>query len=258
MTALLLALLPACKPPPDAPDELDELVGYMYEHNADEETDALEAGAVNLDTWLVERIEETAEGYTVQNLSEATIAALGEGDRELDGLVGASVGHVSPYTVEQLAQAAIGDNPEDIFEGTYTSYEREVIEGDVSAFLADDEDWLYTEAWTSQDFSIVQIDSNSGCQYRWIDTPDGRALVQRNWSRTPPVMSVDWLAVEQQYYQWIVLPEAGGSRTLQTTWVVATMSDDEVPEDVALNMVVDSMIGLAEDLDAWVESGGTR
>lgn len=248
----LFLLLAACAPaPPDAPEDLNELVGYMYAHQADDEPTALEAGAVNMDEWLVDGIDQTTEGYTVNKLDEATVSALGEGDRELEDLVGASVGHTSPYSPEDLVAAALGDDPVEMF-GSYDSYERELVEGDVQAFIDGDDDWLHTESWTTQQFGITII-SHSGCQYRWIDTPDGRAMVQRNWLREPADISVDFLTVEQQYYQWIVLPEGNGSRTLQTTWVVATMSDSSVDEDLALNMVIDSMAGLAEDLDDWLE-----
>lgn len=250
----LLALLVGCAdPPPQAPQELDELVGYMFAHTPDEDPAALEVGAVNMDEWLVDGIDLTAAGYEVNNLTEDTVDALGEGDRDLEGLVGASVGHISPYPPEELVAAALGDDPVEIFAGSYVSYERDILEGDLDAFIAGDDDWLYGEAWTFQDWTLVTIDSYTRVQYRWIDTPDGRALIQRNWLREPATINVDFLQVTQQYYQYIVLPEAGGSRTLQTTWVIASLSDSSVNEDTALGLVITSMQGMAEDLDAWVE-----
>ena len=47
---LLLAL--ACKPPPDAPTEMNELTSYLFVHMGDEDPEYLEAGMTNLQTWV--------------------------------------------------------------------------------------------------------------------------------------------------------------------------------------------------------------
>ena len=83
----------------------------------------------------------------------------------------------SAYSPEELIGASLGDDPVEVF-GSYDAYEREIVEGDVQDFIDGDSEWLHTEAWSTLQVGITII-SHSGCQYRWIDTPDGRAMVQR-------------------------------------------------------------------------------
>ena len=251
MHGLLLMFVAGCKAPPDAPEELDELVGYLYAHVADEDDAPLEVGAANLDAWLGERLEETLDGYTVENLSEETVSSLGEGERKLTDLAGAAVGHVSEATVEDLVSAALLEDAAEVYGPTYISFERE-FEGDVACFVAGDCDWLESEVWSSQDFTLIQVETNSRIQYRWVDTPNGRAFVERTWLRVPATVSLDGLEVDQQYYVWMMLPEGDGSRSIQSTWIVAKMSGDQLDEDFALRMVINSMSKLATDLDTYV------
>ena len=42
------------------------------------------------------------------------------------------------------------------------------------------------------------------------------------------------------------------SRSIQVTWVVARLTGDDVPEDVALGLMIDSMANQADTLDAWI------
>jgi hypothetical protein len=251
---VVLVLAAGCKAPPDAPDELDELVGYMYGHMPDEDQDAMQAGAANMDTWLFDGIDQTLEGYRVNNLSTEEIDALGEGDRDLDGLVGAAVGHVSDNAPHDLAAAAIGDDPLEMYPDTYDDFTRDV-HGDMDCFLAGDCERLETEITSVLNYPLgVQVTTHSMIQYRWIDTDPGPVLVERTWLREPATVNVSWLTVDQQYYLWVVLPDGDGARTLQSTWVVATLTGASVPENAALDMVINSMSGTADKLDAWVDA----
>jgi len=78
--------------------------------------------------------------------------------------------------------------------------------------------------------------------------------VQRTWLREPAEISLDFLSVEQQYYVWMFIPTENGARSMQATWVVATLTGASVPESLALDLVIDSMSKGAEDLDAWVSA----
>ena len=57
---LLLAL--ACKPPPDAPTEMNELTSYLFVHLGDEDSEYLEAGMANLQTWVNDNWNPLQEG----------------------------------------------------------------------------------------------------------------------------------------------------------------------------------------------------
>lgn len=246
--------LVGCKRPPDAPAELDELVGYLYAHTPDDDPAPLQAGSVNLDVWLDAHIEETLEGYVVQNLSQEAVDALDDRERDLEGLAGAAVGHESEHSVEALAEAMILDDQTEVFPNNYSVYERDFLD-DADCFAKGDCDWLEADVATTVSYAgLITVETKSRNQYRWIETEHGPAMIQRTWLQEPALVSLDMLEVDQQYYLCAFLPqEGGGSRSVLVTWVVARLTGDSVPEDAALNMVINSMAALAVDLDAYVE-----
>ena len=89
MQSSLLLLLWGCRPPPDAPQNLDDLMSYLFEHTRDERPDAMIAGIENLSLWLESHLEETFDGYRVTNLSSESVANLDDRTHNLDGQVGA-------------------------------------------------------------------------------------------------------------------------------------------------------------------------
>jgi hypothetical protein len=250
-TLSLMLLLVGCKPPPDAPEELNELVGYLYTNVPAEDPAPLEVGAGNLDVWLQERIDETLEGYTVDNLTEESILALGDGERDLAELAGAAVGHVSPHSVSALVDAIVLDDPMDMFN-SYVAFDREFV-GDEACFAAGDCDWLEAEVHASFDYTLMQVDTHSRVQYRWVDTELGPVYAERTWLREEAVVTSDLIEVDQQYYLRVILPDGEGSRSIQSTWVVARLVGD-MPENAALNLLINSMSSQADTLDEYVEA----
>ena len=241
-----------CRPPPDAPEELDELVGYLYENVAADDPAPLEAGSVNLSAWLESRLEETVEGYSVDNLTEAAIASLEDGDRDLTGLAGAAVGHDSPFPLSRVGPVVATIEPDELFPDTYTSYEREFLT-DPECFAAQTCDFLEFETNSVSKYALgLEVTTNSMVQFRWVETELGTALVQRSWLHTPAEVSLDWLSVKEQFYLWAFVPTSGGHRSIQATWVVAEIGDAEVPEGLALQLVIDSMAGTAHTLDEFM------
>lgn len=252
--SVVAVCLVGCKRPPEAPQELDELVGYLFEHVATEDPAYLEVGAANLSAWLDSHLEETVAGYQVNNLSNDGVAALGEGEKDLDALAGAAVGAESAHSVEDLGVAITVDDPTEMYPDTYVSFDR-VYAGDPDCFVAGDCASLAAETHGDMAYALgLQVQTHSMVQWRWVDTDAGRAMIQRTWLREPATVSLDFLSVEQQYYVWMFLPVDGGSRSIQATWVVATLTGSAVPEGVALDLVIDSMAKGAEDLDLWVDA----
>src|SRR5210317_1981129 len=93
---LLLVVLgtSACTPPPDAPADLENLSEYIFAHMGDEDTRELEAGLINLRTWLETgtNLESTKIGYTVNDLKDESVNALDDVERSIrDSLYGAAV-----------------------------------------------------------------------------------------------------------------------------------------------------------------------
>ena len=77
-------------------------------------------------------------------------------------------------------------------------------------------------------------------------------MVYRTWLAESADVNRDWLAVEYQYFLGATLPHRGVTRRLQTTWIAAALGETPVPEDMAINMVIDGMIAGDAELDEWI------
>ncbi len=75
IVALSLSLT-GCKRPPEAPQKLEDLCAFLFEHFDDEESGELEQGVANLEVWLDRHFEETLEGYEVESLTQSSVRSL--------------------------------------------------------------------------------------------------------------------------------------------------------------------------------------
>jgi hypothetical protein len=247
-------LLVACGPP-QAPETLDDLSSFLFEHTWDEDEAYLEVGIENLDTWLDTHFEATAEGYEVTNLSQEAVASL-EGDgRTVDGLMGAAVGYDVAYPSEDIVLAMAFEDPLILYPGDYEVYTRD--------YQTDTECFKTIECKTLEFFQHVivnyplgiQIEADSRTQYHWVETQHGWSGVYRNWSRSPPVINKSWLTVDQQYYVAVSIPKADGTtRRVEAMWVKAEIGNANVPEGMALNMTINTMKKTGPKLEAYFES----
>ena len=248
----LSVLAVGCAAPPDAPDKLEELAAFLFDHTADDDPAELEAGVANLDTWLEANMEEAREGYTVSRLSSKAIEGVGVDPTHSDGLVGAAVATRLPRGTKAVAKALVKADPTEVYPDTYTVYERDWIEGD-DCFVSRDCDLAALRAHTVSAYPMnLEVTSDFKAEYRWVETDGGMALVQRTWLRKPAEVSKDWVAVPAQFFLSVNLPHKGDTLRLQTTWIAAELGDTPVPEATALNMVIDSMITGDEELAEWV------
>lgn len=250
--ALASLSLAACKAPPEAPDKLESLAAYLFEHAGDEEPDALKVGVENLEIWLDGNVEEARDGYTIHTLSVDAIDGVGVDPAHADGLVGAAVATTLPKGPRGVTRALTKGDPTKVFGDTYTVYERDWID-DPDCFLDQDCESVGLRAHTVSAYPMsLEVTSDIKAEYRWVELEDGMAMVQRTWLRRPADVSKDWVAVPAQFFLSVNLPHNGRTRRLQTTWIAAELGDSPVPEATALNMVIDSMVGSDEKLAEWM------
>lgn len=251
---LLLAMV-ACSTPPEAPAELDALIGYLFSHAMDEDPAALQVGATNLDAWMDARLDETLEGYAVNVLDEATLDGLDDSDRSAEGLVGAAVGHVSPYNALDLVATVLVTPPTERDPETTIAHESDLDIAERDCFLSRECGSLQYTSQATDNFALgLQVTSTNNVQYRWFDTADGEtALIQRTWLAEQPQVNFDWLEVVAQYYVWVSLPFEGGTRNMYAMWALTRITGNDVPEDLALSLAIDGMAGGGDRLDAWID-----
>jgi len=257
MRILLLSVvtvLVGCKRPPDAPNELNTLTGYLFVHGADEDHAELEAGFSNLHTWMKKRLNETSDGYTVDNLSQDEVNTLDACERDISGLIGAAVGTVSDYDVEHFVSTIVDGPTMDIYDN-FLQYRREPFVNDGECFASMECTQYYYDAYATKKFPLgIEAKSNSRVQHQWVETDHGTAHVYRSWLMVPVLATPDWVDVQQQFYLSAMMPwENGQSVRLQAIWAVTEFGDAPVPEAMALQIAIDEMQADAETLEAWLD-----
>jgi hypothetical protein len=254
LAALLIALpvvLAACRPP-EAPEEFDDLVVYLYERHADDNLATMEVGVDALIQWVVAQ-EDLENQYEISPLSEEAVDALDEVDRSAVEMVGLAVMTQSDYSVDDAAHAMIAADIDDVYADTFVEYERQ-WDGDGQCFL--DHDCERVEAQENYEahypFNIITI-AESWNQYVWVEADAGTTFVQRNWQVVPPTVNQAFMEVDEQMYLNLFVPrEGGGFWRLQATWMIVTQ--DSVEDWVALNATGGSMRDNSETLDAYLET----
>lgn len=249
---LPLALL-ACKAPPEAPKALDDLTGYLFEHAADPDDDALVAASANLNLWLDQNLAATVEGYQVHALSTAAIEGTGDTLPDPGGLVGAAVGHESTFSAALLGGTNAVAPSTDLTDWDTSDADGvgRVYTSDPVCFAAATCPRL-TSTERAVDSLPLGITSTTewAQEWRWVNLPEGQAMLQRWWIVEPIDFNVSFLDVAHQYYVWVFLPrEDGTSVSVQTVWIAATLTGAPVPEATAMNLVVGSMSDTATRLD---------
>jgi hypothetical protein len=254
-TWLIAALVTTigCKPPPEAPSELDELASYIYAHHPDEDAAAMQAGLESLTDWLEANWAEAEDGYVIGALDEETVDGVDGVDRGTDEMIGLAVPTASIYTVDQATYAMVGVMCDEVYPEMFVEYERETY-GDADCFLARDCDRLEARENMESHFPLDVVSfAQSYNEYLWVELDAGWAMVQRNWLEEPPEVTgvlASYIEVDEQFYLNLFLPAADGFWRLQATWMI--FSQDGVPEDAAMNLAVNNMVDNSETLDAYL------
>ncbi len=252
----VLLLAAGCRQVPPAPEELDELCGYLFAHFDEEHPDAVEQGLYNLDTWLLANLEETFEGYSVTNLSEETVNALDDRARNTDAMIGGAVGTESPYPPYALGIPQLVDDQEELFPDSHDLYERTYLT-ETECFVDVKCDVAEVQNYIEDTYPIIgSVITNNHGQYRWVETDKGLAWVQRTWFDEPAVDEKDWIEIRDQYYLNVLLPYGDGTLTLQSMWVEAYWDGLPVSENQAQLLLISQMQNVYTQIGAYVESNG--
>jgi hypothetical protein len=245
-------LLSGCSPPPDAPQELEQLTTWLFGKVRDGTDEELEVGVNNLANWLDGRFDEASEGYTVDSLSEKTADAADGRNGDLSDLVGASVATSLPFSLDRVEQAMMLKDQMDVFEGEYEKYDR-TFEGQPRCFTNRECLDIQARTQSTNKYPLgLSIDVDFSSEWRWVKADAGWTVVYRTWLRAPADVSADWLGVNYQYFVGVNMPHKGKVRRLQTTWIAADLGDSPAPETQALNMVVDAMAGTDDTLTDYL------
>lgn len=238
-----------CKGPPDAPKELEELASYLFDKTRDGTDEELAAGLENLNVWLEDGYEATSEGYRVSRLSKSSVDALDNRTFDLTGLVGAAVATRIGHKIKPVVQVlAMGDNTR-IYGNTYIEYQRD-WDTDGACHVDRECLWGAADIESLADYGLAKVESAYRSEYRWVETADGWAHLQRTWLLEP----IDVLGVQTNasFYLGVSLHDGNRTERLQTSWA-AVQTDLPISEDAALNQTIKSLVETEEDIDAWLD-----
>ena len=262
---LVLPALFACKPPPPAPTELEELCSYIFSHAKDgleddsqghfgtNSTDQLVQGLENLKDWLDQDLEATLEGYSVDSLSTDMVEEFDQSGRGADYLLGAAVATESQFCPERVVEALVTDDQSVIWEDNYAVFDRTYTE-DPSCFPSRECTWIEGQSYGESSWAgLIDIQSLSNVQFRWVETSYGWMMVQRSWLDSPAEVSWEGVDVFGQYFVAVVIPNGEETIRMQATWIDAEYGVLPVSEDFAKQQIVVSMQNTGAQLETWME-----
>lgn len=261
VSSLILFATVGCKPPPDAPADLENLSEYIFAHMGDEDTTELEAGLLNLRLWLEtdENLASTLEGYAVNNLKDESVNSLDDVDRSIrDSLYGAAVAYEYEHSMAELKQTLFIDDWSAVSDGTYGCYERIYDDSSQPNCLMDNscDQLSYVTTSASSWAGVVDVVSVSFGEVREIDVDGEKMVVQRTWLEGPSDTSGvfgDQVELYAQFFVNIMIPSSSGN-VLRTT---ATWMDVQIGElenlDYFKTLMVNTMAGQNQIVIDWID-----
>jgi len=205
---------------------------------------------------MSKNMDQTLEGYTIDIIGREAAQSIDLPENRRDDVVGAAVGATSGFGVRRLTRALVYPGQEELYPDTYLSFNRTVLDGEYGCFREQDCDWLETRNQLSSSYPLgLTVDSVYQAQYRWVEIEAGTASVYRTWMTQPADVSFDWMQIPEQFYLGVNLPRRGGGTVrLMATWILAEIGNSDVPENVALNMVIDSMVTSNDEIGDWMRA----
>jgi hypothetical protein len=252
---LALALPPIGCTVVDAPETLEELVVFGFEH-FDEDASYLEAMGENLFPRVDEHLEELAEGYHVDELDEGHLTAAGVESPDAVSIIGALGAAHYTHGIEGALCGVVYPDKGEIFDN-YLAYDMD-DDGNLDCFLAGECDRYETTAVQTVEVPVLgEATQTVRRDFRWI-RPRGSTpfVVARSLAPEPIEFSTTLMAVDQQYALVIMVPHEAGTRRIETFWVEARVLGMDVPEYFAVTSAVTEMQDQADRIDGWLDEGG--
>ena len=240
----------------DAPETLEELVVFGFEHFGDDDP-YLEAVVEGLIPLAEEHLEQLVEGYHVDNLTEAHLAAAGVEEADVVSIIGAlGVAHYE-HQPQEIAWAFCLRDKADRWDHIL-EYESTDLEGNPECFLDHScRSYSYEVFQVSQVPFLGTATSSYTRELRWIDRPEGGSyLLGRDINPNAIELSSGLAEVAQQYAFNVLLPQGTGTRRLQAFWVDAEFLGLDVPEYYAVEQAVAEMQTEADRTDEELDSEG--
>ncbi len=244
MPALLLAALLACKPPVEAPTEMDELAHTLFRELEIEDPALLVAGVENLAPLLREAPDE---GWEIGPMAADELGGIAPpAGRDPEACRGVAVVHHSPHPVEDHVPYMLLEDLTPI-SATAESYERTFLEG-LDCFEGAGCDWLRSENAIHRSNLTMEMSFVLMEDYRWVED----AILSRNWlpDSGHGEEGANHLWQDYELEAWIPDGE-GGTLRLWAMWTEAEYSG--ISEDAAVALGRAALVSAMQGMDDWIE-----
>lgn len=236
-----------------APEDMDGIVRWLFRNYDDPEV--FEEGLENLAPWLDgdARSEEAQEGLVLSDMAVEDVAAVDRPDDDLTEMIGVAVPGVSPWPI--LAHAELLTRADQTWnDTTYDVYTREIVEGDVDAFLAG----------SGRIRTVNDIDKSGGFgvhipytlykDYQWGALPDGSTgVVSRSWTAEPACAEGGENCLWQSFsVDLFYAPDPSANETIRMTasWnELETTADAFLSDDARIGLMALGIQDIFENTD---------
>ncbi len=239
----------------DAPDTLEELVVFGFEHFDDDEV-YLQAMGEKLLPAVEEHLDELDEGFHVDALDETHLGAAGVDSPDAVSIIGALGAAHYRHDLDGALCGVLFPGKEEIFDN-YLVYDLE-DDGNLDCFLTGDCDRYESVAEQTVQVPVLgEASQTVRRDFRWV-RPRGQDayVVSRTLAPEPIEFDTTLMAVDQQYALVVLVPHDGGARRIETFWVEARVLGMDVPEYFAVTSAVNEMQDQTDRIDEWLDGGG--
>ena len=253
-TCLALLALLGCKKAIDAPDAIEELVVFGFVHYDDEGYPA--ATVEELIPAVNGLMDQLAEGYLVDSLTEEDLAAAGVDDPDVSSILGALGAVDYRHDLDDILRTITRDDKDELYDNI-PAYE--VLETtDLDCFLDRTCARLEQRVYETTHVPVLGDATRTFTQqYQWVTLEDGTEMVLiRTLNPDPMEFSSALLTVHQQYALVAIWPHGDAARRSETFWVDAEFIGLEVPDNYAVKTAVSEMADQAEQVDDLLDSEG--
>ncbi len=268
--SLCLLLIPAltlgCKPPPEAPTELDELGIFLFANWEAAEEGALEVGMYNLQQHFAAldlEVDYQDRSYQIDVLGSDDLVGVTppEGADPADCLgVGLVMG--SAFTPEEQTEAIIQADQTPIEPNSRDKYDRIFLDPtDPSCFPGRDCAVLLTNNDLIKKNSLMEIPYEMRKDFRWVElAEDGQpgtdswGILARTWIEERGVGESGNNTIEQSYSIDVFLPASGGGWSSYRYMALWSESTGTVSDpDTVMSVTLWGMDDLFRETEVWLE-----
>ncbi len=243
LVPVIAVALIGCKPPVEAPADLDELAAYMYANFANETTDELAAASLNLEAILAPLDYEANtddRSWSLSVLNEADMGGITPTpEAVIDEQIPVAVAGMYQGSLEDAVGLILDPNQVCIGGDGYVYYERRFDAGD-DCFDGAGCELLEVTNVARYESILASVWLRERMESRWVELEDGRsAVVEIGWMEerfTSDSGNATW---DQRYGLDFYLPATDGGDEVYRFFAFWSSADiPGVGEDTYANLAV--------------------